>query len=233
VVFGRVTGLPSLNFDANLIDFGQVFVGSTAPAQTLALSNPGSGLVSINTIDLPNPAFSFTGGSCGPLPIRIPVGGFCTLDVQFAPQTAGSSLAQMTFASTSVTSPDSIILQGTGQPTPTVSLLPDPLKFGDVALGVTAIETLIVENTGAGTLEPGTLSITGPQAAEFSIEMNNCAGAKLANGEFCGIDIGFAPVAPGIRQATLRLQSNVPSSPDVVTLRGSNNVVFADNFEAQ
>ena len=118
-------------------------------------------------------------------------------------------------------------------PAPIVLLMPDPLNFSDVELGMTATETLIVENIGDGTLQPGTLSITGPQAGEFNIELDDCADAQLANSEFCGIDIGFAPTAPGIRQATLSLQSNAPSSPHLVQLRGSNDVVFADEFETQ
>lgn len=71
------------------------------------------------------------------------------------------------------------------------------------------------------------------KAGDFSIEMNACSGAQLGNGQFCGIDIAFAPAAPGIRQATLQLDSNAPSSPDFAALRGSNDVLFADGFEAK
>jgi hypothetical protein len=133
----------------------------------------------------------------------------------------------------SVSGSSYVVFGGTQGPglTPGLALTPSAADFGDVELGMTATETLIVENTGTGTLSPGTLSITGPQAGEFSISLNDCDGAQLANSEFCGIDIGFAPIAPGIRQATLSLQSNAPSSPDLVQLRGSNDVVFADEFE--
>lgn len=118
-------------------------------------------------------------------------------------------------------------------PVPVVSLLPNPLDFGDVALDATATEILIVENTGDGTLQPGALSITGPQAGDFSIQMNNCANAQLSSSQSCGIEIRFAPAGPGIRQATLSLQSNAPSSPDLVQLRGNNDALFADRFEVQ
>ncbi len=234
VVFGCVSGTPVLVvMGTQPFDFGPVQVGGDSAPLTVTLANAGTGLVLINTIDLPNPAFSVSGGSCGALPIPIRVDESCTLDIQFAPQVEGFTQMQLTLNGTSVTSPDSIVLQGTGLAAPVVSLQPDPLDFGDIALGATAIEMLIVENTGDGTLTPGALSITGPQASEFIIQMNNCAGAQLANGQFCGIDIDFAPTAPGIRQATLSLQSNAPSSPHLVQLRGSNDVVFADEFETQ
>ena len=234
VVFGRATaGTPVLDFGGQkLVDFGPVFVGVASPIRTVTLSNPGSGLLSIEAIDLPEPAFAITGGSCGPLPIRIRVDESCTLQLQFTPQSEGSALSPLTFTGTSVSSPDSIVLQGTGLPAPLMSLLPDPLDFGDVAQGASAVETLVVENTGAGTLEPGTVTISGPQAGEFSIELNDCLGAQLGAGEFCGIDIGFAPTQPGVRQATLTLQSNAPGSPNRVRLRGSSDVVFADGFES-
>ncbi|MGD9583486.1 MAG: choice-of-anchor D domain-containing protein [Lysobacterales bacterium] len=232
VVFGRVTGLPVLDFGGQkLVDFGPVFVGSTAAAQTLTLSNPGSGRVQIDSIVISNAQFALVGGSCGSLPIRIRVGENCTLDVQFMPQTAGPVVAQMTFTSSSVTSPDSVFLQGTGLPAPALSLMPDPLDFGEVAVGASGSAMLIVENTGAGTLQPGLVTIGGADAADFSIQSNGCAGAQLANGAFCTIDLGFAPSAPGPRQATLQLQSNAPSSPDTIPLRGNFDNIFSNGFE--
>ena len=114
---------------------------------------------------------------------------------------------------------------------PVLGITPAALNFGNVALGVQATEMLILENVGTSMLLPGTPSLGGPQAGEFSITMNTCSGAQLAAGDTCFVDIGFTPVDPGIRQATLRLDSNAPSSPDFVPLRGSNNLVFADDFE--
>ncbi|MGD9583573.1 MAG: choice-of-anchor D domain-containing protein, partial [Lysobacterales bacterium] len=90
---------------------------------------------------------------------------------------------------------------------------------------------LIVENTGAGTLQPGLVTIGGADAADFSIQSNGCAGAQLANGAFCTIDLGFAPSAAGPRQATLQLQSNAPSSPDTIPLRGNFDNIFSNGFE--
>jgi len=234
VVLGRVTGLPVLDFDGmKLIDFGEAFLGDIALPQLLTLTNPGTGLVAIDTISIADPAFAITGGSCDPVPIRIPINESCTLELEFTPPDEGFRQAEMIFTSNSVTSPDSIFLQGTGLAAPVVSLLPVPLVFGDIELGAQSIETLIVENTGGGMLEPDAFTIIDAQVGEFSIEMNDCAGGQLAEDEFCGIDIGFAPADSGIRQATLQIDSNAPTSPDFAILRGSNGVVFADGFEIE
>ena len=114
---------------------------------------------------------------------------------------------------------------------PALGITPAALNFGNVALGSQETEMLMLENIGTSMLAPGTPSLGGPQAGEFSITMDTCSGAQLAAGDTCFVDIGFTPVDPGIRQATLRLDSNAPSSPDFVPLRGSNNLVFADGFE--
>ena len=126
-----------------------------------------------------------------------------------------------------------VVFGGIGGPgeIPELNLTPANLDFGDVMIGGVVGATLIVENTGTGLLETGSLSLQGMHAGDFSIEQNSCAGAQLAGGEFCDIEVGFSPTAPGIREATLRAESNALSSPDRAALRGSNDVVFADEFE--
>ena len=114
---------------------------------------------------------------------------------------------------------------------PDLNLPPGGLNFSDLMIGSIATETLVIENSGTGLLELGALSIDGTHAGDFSIEMNSCVGIQLAQGEFCGIDVGFSPTAPGVREATLRAESNALSSPDSASLRGSNDVVFAGGFE--
>ncbi|NKI36207.1 choice-of-anchor D domain-containing protein [Wenzhouxiangella sp. XN79A] len=232
VVYGRVTGTPALDFGGTeFLDFGDVFLGTDAAPRTVTLGNPGSGMVSIDVIAVGDPAFSIAGGSCGSLPIRIPVGDACTLEIGFAPEAVGLAQAQLTLEGTSTTSPDSIFVQGRGVPMPEAELRPDPLRFGDVAEGDLAIEMLLVESTGAGALAPGAATIDGLHAAEFTIMSNDCTGAVLDPGETCGIDIGFSPTAPGIRGAILTLASNAPAGPHVARLGGSSGVLFADDFE--
>jgi len=55
--------------------------------------------------------------------------------------------------------------------------------------------------------------------------------AQRANGATCTIDVAFTPIDASICQATRNLQSNAPSSPVLVQLRGNNDALFADDFE--
>jgi len=75
------------------------------------------------------------------------------------------------------------------------------------------------------------VSVTGPQAAEFSIEFDGCSAQAIAPCIFCAIDLSFSPAAAGVRTATLRVDSNAPTGPVFVNLRGSNDVLFSDGFE--
>ncbi len=234
VVHGRITGTPLLDIDApGLLDFGGVVVGTSSPPQVVALFNPGSGLVSIEAVGLSDPAFSIDGGSCGPLPIRIPVGGTCTLELGFAPSVESRVVAELVFSGTSATSPDSIALTGTGLPAPVVSLVPSPLDFGDVEPGDQTTALLIVENVGGGVLRPGAITLVGRSRDDYAITANGCAGAELASAAFCGIELRFEPQAPGLRHAQLVLDSNAPAGPAEVGLRGSSGLVFASGFEGR
>lgn len=114
---------------------------------------------------------------------------------------------------------------------PAIAVDAGTLDFGDIALGATGPSTLQVDNPGTGALTVSSLSISGPQAAEFSITLDGCSGAPVDPGLFCTIDLGFSPTAAGVRSATLRIDSNAPSGPVLVTLRGSNDVIFADGFD--
>ncbi len=232
VFFGRTAGIPLINFDQELFNFGDTILGTSSDVATVTLSNPGTGNASIVTINLADPAFSITGGSCGTTPFLIQFGESCTLDLQFTPQAVGSALIKTVFEGNSFTTPDSITLAGNGVLPPMVSLQPDPLVFMDTPVGNSNIETLTVENIGQNsTLEPGMVSILGTDAADFSIAMNNCMGAQLELNQSCDIEVSFTPSAAGTREAVLQLQSNAPSSPDFIELTGSSDVIFKSGFE--
>ncbi len=232
LVYGRVTGTPLLDFSTAAIDFGAWEVGATSGTQTLTLSNPGTGLVSIDSIMLPDPSFSVADGSCGPLPIRIAVDGACTLALRFTPQAVGPIGGSLELIGTSATSPDSIPLAGEGLPTPVVGFSETRLDFGDLEAGQQAIRTLLVENLGIGPLEIAALTLGGRHAADFSLLADGCTGAVLDGGETCAIDLRYAPEAPGVRTAMLVVDSNAAASPDRLPLRGTRDVVFFSGFEA-
>ena len=58
------------------------------------------------------------------------------------------------------------------------------------------------------------VTIAGPNASDFSIATNSCSGPVVG----CGVTVGFAPSAPGLRSATLKFVDDALSSPQTVAL---------------
>ena len=69
----------------------------------------------------------------------------------------------------------------------------------------TKIVPIRVWNPGSASLgfEPST--ITGPNADEFQVRVDECKNAVLAQNETCNVLVKFAPKTPGFKDATLRV----------------------------
>lgn len=115
-----------------------------------------------------------------------------------------------------------------------INILPEVLNFGDQALGVpTASQMAVVESTGPAELVLGSITLVGPQAADFQITLDACTDTTLPVDDACGIEVMFTPTAAGVRQAWINIPSNAPSSLDRVDVIGTNDVVFRDGFELE
>jgi hypothetical protein len=114
----------------------------------------------------------------------------------------------------------------TFQPT----LAGDPLNFGVVDLGTSAIGTATVRHLGFGPLAVGEVALGGPDVADFAVVTDACTGVAMYQGEVCGVSIRFTPSAVGERHATLTVtpRGRTPVAIDVTGGVG----VPADGFRA-
>jgi hypothetical protein len=132
------------------------------------------------------------------------------------------------------------------QPQPALGLSTPALSFDSNAVGrVAPAQTVTVSNTGNATLDISSVLVTGGNASDFQIVSDTCSGARIVGtrgagypgypgypeypgypgypgvvGETCQVSVVFRPGAAGGRAAVLRLFSNDPSSPAVVSLNG-------------
>lgn len=207
------------------VDFGGVTVGSTSAPLSATLENTGDAVATISSVGAPTAPFGAAGGSCGTIPFDIAAGDSCTLDFTFSPVAVGAANDSLEVASDAQGSPDTIELAGTGIGSPTVSLSSEDFDFGVVALGVGESDLITLTNTGTGTLNIGQITDPGaPFALGFGTRgLNLCSTPPfdLAPAASCDIEVTFDPSAPGTYTATFDVESNAPSSPDTVTLRGS------------
>jgi hypothetical protein len=81
-------------------------------------------------------------------------------------------------------------------------------------------QTAYLTNAGSATLQISSVSITGPNAADFAITSNSC-GTSLTAYANCPITVAFSPTAAGGRSATLVASDNATGGLQTVSLSGN------------
>lgn len=207
------TGLvpvPGASLSLASLSFASQTVGTSSTAQTVTLTNIGTGPLTISGITLPGD-FAQT-SNCIP---TVPVGASCTISVTFAPVGAGNRGGNLKVWDNSPNSPQVLALSGPAT-APSVSLAPAWLTMAAVTVGLTGLaRTVTLTNTGTDVLNTASISATGDFA-----QTNTC-GAAVAVGASCTISIAFTPTAVGARTGSLTFADNAANSPQVLSLAGS------------
>lgn len=109
--------------------------------------------------------------------------------------------------------------------TPQISLSTTSLGFGSVVQGRQATQTVQVSNPGSSTLHISALSLSGPQAAEFSTSPST--PFTVAPGAAATVDLTFSSPSSqvGAVSATLELTSDATPAPESVSLTASSTPV--------
>ncbi len=103
---------------------------------------------------------------------------------------------------------------------PTVSLTPASVSFGNVAVGTTSTgQTLTLKNGTSSAVSISSIALGGANSGDYA-QTNTC-GTSLAAAASCTIDVTFTPTATGPRAATLTVTDNGPGSPQVAALTGT------------
>ncbi len=210
---------PQLTLSPASLNFGPVAVGSSSAAQTVTVSNTGTGNLTISNISSDNPQFTFTSAA---LPITLSAGGSTTVDVVFSPTSLGNQSGNIIFTHDAPGSPTSLPVQGVGADAgPTFAVSPASVNFGNVSVGNTVNATVTVSNNGLS----NPLVISGVVAAPgvFSVSPASATIPPLGSQVFT---VSFTPNAGGAFSGTLTFTHNAPGSPDVVNLSGNGVAVF-------
>jgi hypothetical protein len=95
--------------------------------------------------------------------------------------------------------------------------------FADTLLGTSsAPQTLTVTNTGDAPLNVAGATLAGDDGGQFALAHDACAGAQLAPGATCSVDVAFAPASSAsFDAAQLRVATDAASSPDAIALHGT------------
>jgi hypothetical protein len=168
----------------------------------------------------------------------VAVGGSTTFTVQFKPTTSGTLLATVNFSENdpNQASPFTFDIGGSAtakQPQISVSAGGILISNGSITPGVangTVFSTVVgnstsvtysIANSGSGPLTLGTVSISGPNAGEFTVTKQ--PGASVAVGGSTTFTVQFKPTTSGSPSATVSFTENDPdqSSPFTFAISGT------------
>ena len=189
------------------LTFGSQVTGTTSAALPVTLSNTGDGPLNIASI-VASAEFAQT-NDCG---VSLAAGLSCTINVTFTPVatgTRGGSLTVTHNAAPTATS-TTIPLSGTG--TASISLTPASLTFANQNIGsVSALQTTVLRNIGAGPVTTSSVTVGGPNANQFRVTIPaGCIRTRGAGATFCTISVRFAPTVAsgvGLKTATVTVVS--------------------------
>ncbi|MGA7853207.1 MAG: FG-GAP-like repeat-containing protein [Candidatus Acidiferrales bacterium] len=155
--------------------------------------------------------FTLAGGGFQNLLFQIPVssstpGGTYTFNIV---STDGQTI---------LTSPQTIQVVVPPPPMPAVSFSSTSVSFQSVLVGSTQMQTVLLTNTGAATLD--ITGITIPSGANAFTESNTC-GPTLAANATCIITVALNAKSVGSPTGSLSVADNVTGSPQTVSLSAS------------
>jgi hypothetical protein len=212
---------PEITLTPATLTFPNTVTGATSVAQTVAVKNPGSVAVTIDSVSITgtDPTSFVELDGCGG---SLAAGASCTVFVAFKPAAAAALKATLSVADSATGSPQTVTLSGTGTAMPLVTLSTHSLTFASTAVGTTsAAQSVTLTNAGTSALNIASISLTGVDPTSFT-QLSTC-GATLAPAANCAISIALKPTKTGGLTATLSIADNGSGSPQSVTLNGTGH----------
>jgi Abnormal spindle-like microcephaly-assoc'd, ASPM-SPD-2-Hydin len=104
-----------------------------------------------------------------------------------------------------------------GPAAPSASVSPGALAYGDVSVGASSTKSVTLTSSGTAPLHVSTATVAGTDYTEIS---DSCAGATLAPGATCVVQIRLTPTAATTRMGSLVIAHDGPGGSSTVSLSG-------------
>ncbi len=201
------------------------------PQQNVKFTNNTSGTLLVTAAELSGAdpsGFQIVNDGC--TGNFVGAGENCSLEVVFTPGARGAyaaTLALLTLDESAGEVSAEVPISAsaaTGTPSPSPSQLtfsPIPYNPPESFEGENnESQSLDIQNSSDFGTQLQSVSITGPDAADFAVEWGNCENDQMGPSNSCGMGIRFRPSATGARTASLVVQSDSADGPIVVPLSG-------------
>jgi hypothetical protein len=207
-----VGDVPQIQIPGN-VSFGDICVGATG-TQTLNVCNTGNSNLEVNNITSDNSQFAVTTPTQG-YPVVISPDFCFPFQVTFTPTSTGSKTANLTVVSNDPARP-SVTVQASGAGTRQAidTLVANSGNFGQVCVGSFNDLNLTINNSGGCSLVVNSVTSMGADASQFVVAGDNAYPITVAPGTSVQVPIRFQPTSIGNKSATIRVNSNDPSSPN-------------------
>ncbi len=166
---------PAVTLAPTSLTFGNQALNTTSPAQTVTLTNTGTGSLTITAIGTSGD-FAQT-NTCGTLPAMLAASANCTIGVTFTPTAAGTRMGTLTITDNATGSPHTVSLTGTT--TPPDFGLTGPTSVQNVTAGSTLNFNVTMTPVGGFT---GTVALACTGAPSRSTCTVTPASVAAANG---------------------------------------------------
>ena len=204
----------AVQFSPASLTFSNQPVGTTSAAQTVQMTNTGTGVLAISGI-----AASGDFAQTNDCPASLGPSAFCTITVTFTPTANGTRNGAITIGDNVSGSPQTVPLTGTGT-APVATLAPTSLDFGSRLIGsASGAQTATFSNSGSAPLTISAISVIG--GSDYAVN-NDCpiGPATLAPGAFCTFTVTFTPTAAGNRSGLVTITHNASGSQSYLNLTG-------------
>jgi Abnormal spindle-like microcephaly-assoc'd, ASPM-SPD-2-Hydin/HYDIN/CFA65/VesB-like, Ig-like domain/Cep192 domain 4 len=201
-----------LSASASSLNFANTLVGSSV-SQAIALTNTGTASVNLSQVAITGAGFTVSGFTGA---VTLAAGQSFSLTVSFAPATAGSATGSLSFISNATNSPTTISLSGNGVQ-PQISVIPASVSFGNVTVGVTNTQMLVISNPGTANLSVTQASLTGTGFSFSGLTLP----LSVPPGGSSAFTVSFTPASASGLSGNLTLVNNTINSPLVVGLAGT------------
>jgi hypothetical protein len=211
--------VPTVSLSAPSLTLPAMEVNGLSTTASVTLTNNG-------TVPLTISGFSFTGTNASVFsetttcPMSLAVSANCSVTITFTPTASGSDTATLLIADNTSTGSTTVAVSGTATAA-VISLSSSTLTFTTPAESTSAVQTLVVYNTGTGPLNIATDALSGTNAASFNVTADTCSGTTVPAGSSCTLKVSLTAYLAMSYSGSIAISSNAASGPNTITLTGT------------
>jgi hypothetical protein len=211
-------GILALSMSGNLT-FAATNVGSTAPAQTISLTNNQTQTLTFTWATSGD--FSAVGSTSNPCNGTLAAKTKCSFLVSFTPTTNGIIKGNLTITPTPSGNIVAGGLTGTGQngATSPLTFTPASVSFGNVGITTSSSKTTTIKNISTATININ--SVTGSGYFVVTPSGASPCGGNLLAGKSCTVTVTFTPLVTGSILGGVTVIDNASISTQIQNATGT------------